>query len=44
MISRKLLLMLFALALPLVVSAQTQWALDKCTLTYHVDHPLHHVG
>lgn len=29
--------------LPAIAQAQSQWVLDKCTLTYHVDHPLHHV-
>jgi hypothetical protein len=30
-----------ALALPLLAGADSQWALEKSTLTYHVSHPLH---
>lgn len=41
--NRKLLVIPAFLALPLVARAKSQWALEKCTLTYHVDHPLHHV-
>jgi hypothetical protein len=29
------------LALPLLVETNSQWVLDKSTLTYHVSHPLH---
>jgi hypothetical protein len=29
------------LALPLASGADTQWVLEKSTLTYHVSHPLH---
>jgi hypothetical protein len=39
----KFLLAALVMALPLGVRAQNRWVLDKCTLTYHVDHPLHHV-
>jgi hypothetical protein len=31
------------LAVPLAVCADSQWALEKSTLTYHVSHPLHEV-
>lgn len=32
------------LALALVARADSQWALEQSTLTYHVDHPLHQVA
>jgi hypothetical protein len=41
--TRKLCLIVILAAFPLIARAQSQWTLDKCTLTYHVDHPLHHV-
>src|SRR5215472_12145960 len=31
------------LAVPLAAAADSQWALQKSTLTYHVSHPLHEV-
>jgi len=31
----------FALALPLLAAGDSQWVLEKSTLTYHVSHPLH---
>src|SRR5881296_509144 len=37
--TRELLLALWTMA-PLV-AADSQWTLDKATLTYHVSHPLH---
>jgi len=41
--TKKIALVLVLLAVPIVARAQTQWALDKCVLTYQVTHPLHHV-
>jgi hypothetical protein len=41
--NRKIVLIALLLVFPLVVRADSQWVLDKCTLSYHVDHPLHHV-
>jgi hypothetical protein len=41
--NRKIALIVLLLAVPMVARAQNQWVLDKCTLTYHVTHPLHHV-
>ncbi len=39
--TRKLLAVLWLLAPVSLISADSQWALDKSTLTYHVSHPLH---
>jgi hypothetical protein len=33
--------LLALLALPLLAGADSQWALEQSTLTYHVSHPLH---
>lgn len=33
-----------SLALPALARAQTNWTLEKSTLTYHVSHPLHEVA
>ncbi len=41
--SRKITLIALLVAVPPVANAQTPWVLEKCTLTYHVTHPLHHV-
>jgi hypothetical protein len=41
--NRKIVLIALLLVFPLIARADSQWVLDKCTLTYHVDHPLHHV-
>jgi hypothetical protein len=41
--TKKIGFVLAVLLLPIVARAQDQWALDKCTLTYQVVHPLHHV-
>src|ERR1019366_6701514 len=39
---KKTILMAFVLlALPMLAAADGQWALEQCTLTYHVSHPLH---
>jgi hypothetical protein len=39
-----LLIVLFLLAIPrLAAAADTQWALQQATLSYHVSHPLHQV-
>jgi YceI-like domain len=40
---RKILLIFLFLAFPGLARAQTQWLLEKSTLTYHVSHPLHSV-
>jgi hypothetical protein len=37
----KLLLGFWLLSLPVLARADSQWVLDKGTLTYHVSHPLH---
>jgi hypothetical protein len=37
----KLLVLFLFLALPALVRADSQWVLEKSTLTYHVSHPLH---
>lgn len=42
-LTKKIAFALAVLMVPLVARAQTQWALDKCALTYQVTHPLHHV-
>lgn len=41
--TRKLLLGLLLLAVPRLTQADSQWVLEKSTLTYHVSHPLHEV-
>jgi hypothetical protein len=42
-IIRKILLFSLVLVLPrLALAADSNWALDQSTLTYHVSHPLHH--
>jgi hypothetical protein len=43
MMNRRLFLFVLLLALPEVARADSQWILEKCTLTYHVSHPLHEV-
>lgn len=40
---KKIAIVLAVFVLPAAVRAQSQWLLDKCTLTYQVSHPLHHV-
>jgi hypothetical protein len=40
---KKFALVFGVLILASVARAQSQWVLDKCTLTYQVTHPLHHV-
>ncbi|MGB6725653.1 MAG: YceI family protein [Terracidiphilus sp.] len=40
---RSLVLALFLFALPLVAQTDSQWVLDKSTLTYHMSHPMHQV-
>jgi hypothetical protein len=37
----KILTLFLVLALPVVARADSQWVLEKSTLTYHVSHPLH---
>ncbi len=39
--NKKFLIVFLLLALPSIVRAQSQWVLEKSTLTYHVSHPLH---
>ncbi len=39
----KIAFLVAVFVLPAVARAQNQWVLDKCTLTYQVSHPLHHV-
>ena len=39
--NRKTLIGLFLVAFPLLAGADSQWTLEKSTLTYHVSHPLH---
>ena len=34
----------FLCALPLFAQTDTQWVLDKSTLTYHMSHPMHEVN
>jgi len=41
--NKRLLIALFLFALPLFAQTDTQWALDKSTLTYHMSHPMHEV-
>jgi hypothetical protein len=38
---RKLLIGFWLLSLPALAWADSQWALEQSTLTYHVSHPLH---
>lgn len=40
---KRFLLALFLCALPALAQANSQWVLEKSTLTYHVSHPLHQV-
>ena len=42
-LTRRMLITLLLLALPQFAHADGQWVLQKCTLTYHVSHPLHQV-
>ena len=37
----KLAVLVLILALPALVRADSQWVLEKSTLTYHISHPLH---
>lgn len=37
----KIFSLVLLLALPAIVLADSQWTLDKSTLTYHASHPLH---
>jgi len=37
----KLAVLVLILALPALVRADSQWMLEKSTLTYHISHPLH---
>ena len=39
--NRKVLTLVFLLALPQILRADSQWILAQSTLTYHVSHPLH---
>jgi len=39
--NKKLLIAFLLLALPAIARAQSQWDLEKSTVTYHVSHPLH---
>lgn len=39
----KLLTVIFLFALSLVAAADSQWVLQRSTLTYVVSHPLHHI-
>src|SRR6185437_3555490 len=39
--NKKLLIAFLLFALPTIARAQSQWILEKSTLTYHVSHPLH---
>jgi hypothetical protein len=40
-VPKKFLMVFLLLALPLLARADSQWILEKSTLTYHVSHPLH---
>ncbi len=40
---RKFLTALLLFALPAMAQTNSQWALDKSTLTYHMSHPMHQV-
>ncbi len=39
--NKKILIAFLLLSLPKLVRADSQWVLEKSTLTYHVSHPLH---
>lgn len=39
--NNKILIALLLLAPPAFAGSDSQWALEQCTLTYHVSHPLH---
>src|SRR5215472_11398071 len=39
----KLFLTVLLVGLPQIARADSQWILEKSTLTYHVSHPLHEV-
>jgi hypothetical protein len=41
--TKKILIALLLLALPLLAQTDTQWALEQSTLTYHMSHPMHEV-
>lgn len=41
--NRRPVLALFLFALPLFAQTDSQWSLDKSTLTYHMSHPMHEV-
>ena len=41
---KKTLAALLLLALPVFARADSQWALDQSTLTYHMTHPIHEVN
>lgn len=43
MMSKKLAFALLLFALPLFAQTDTQWALQRSTLTYHMSHPMHEV-
>jgi hypothetical protein len=40
---RSLTIVLLLVVFPLLALADSQWALEQSTITYHVSHPLHHV-
>jgi hypothetical protein len=40
---RSVLIVLLFIVVPLLAVADSQWALEQSTLTYHVSHPLHQV-
>lgn len=42
--SRKMLIAVLLVALPLFARADSQWLLDQSTLTYHMTHPMHEVN
>lgn len=42
--NRKILAALLLCALPVFAQADSQWALDQSTLTYHMTHPIHEVN
>jgi hypothetical protein len=41
--TKKILIALLLLALPLLAQTNTQWALEQSTITYHISHPMHEV-
>lgn len=43
MMRKKLAFALLLFALPLFAQTDTQWALQRSTLTYHMSHPMHEV-